>query len=623
MSWPRAMRRGRGGATMSLVNVTFDDLVSDVRRILSGPDGPIALALALGLGAIVETFLYAADPGDRASCLIANLLATLPLVFWRTRLPWVAGVVTFASLVAVASNPTLLTLSGITAQLIVVYLVANRYRRRWSVLLAAPFLVAAVAWSGEDTLAGVMLLVLVVAAQVLGDSRRQRSQAIAERDATRHAMAETQRDQVIMEERARIARELHDVVAHHVSVIAVQAETARLTTPDMPEEGKERLAAIGQTARDSLTELRRLLGVLRADGGPEAARSPQPGLGRLAELDRQRPLGRNTCAADARRRRDAPAAGRRPDGVPDRAGGTHERAATRSGRVRRRHARLRGARASTAGERRRARTAGGRHERPRAARHAGARNHGRRQAEDRPRRRRRLRRRGRAPPLEARAMTVRVVVADDQEIVRAGFAALLETQDDFAVAGTAADGVEAVELCRAERPDVVLMDVRMPSLDGIEATRLLAADGGKRPRILMLTTFDLDEYVYDALSAGASGFLLKDVAAETLFDAVRVVAAGEALLAPAVTRRLIDEFARLRPRAPARPELLEELTPRETEVLCLVAEGLSNDEIAERLVVSKETVKTHVSRVLGKLSLRDRSQAVIVAYESGLVVPRS
>ena len=184
------------------MNVTFDDLVSDVRRILSGPDGPIALALALGLGAIVETLLYAADPGDRASGLIANLLATLPLVFWRTRLPWVAGVVTFASLVAVASNPTLLTLSGITAQLIVVYLVANRYRRRWSVLLAAPFLVAAVAWSDEDSLAGVMLLVLVVAAQVLGDSRRQRSQAIAERDATRHAMAETQRDQVIMEERA-------------------------------------------------------------------------------------------------------------------------------------------------------------------------------------------------------------------------------------------------------------------------------------------------------------------------------------------------------------------------------------------------------------------------------------
>jgi DNA-binding NarL/FixJ family response regulator len=214
------------------------------------------------------------------------------------------------------------------------------------------------------------------------------------------------------------------------------------------------------------------------------------------------------------------------------------------------------------------------------------------------------------------------VVADDQEIVRAGFAALLETQEDFAVAGTAADGEEAVRLCRDEKPDIVLMDVRMPVLDGIEATRRLAADG-KRPRVLVLTTFDLDEYVYDALSAGASGFLLKDVTAETLFEAVRVVAAGDALLDPAVTRRLIGEFARLRPRHPARPELLEDLTKRETEVLRLVAEGLSNDEIAERLVVSKETVKTHVSRVLGKLRLRDRSQAVIVAYESGLVVPRS
>jgi DNA-binding NarL/FixJ family response regulator len=214
------------------------------------------------------------------------------------------------------------------------------------------------------------------------------------------------------------------------------------------------------------------------------------------------------------------------------------------------------------------------------------------------------------------------VVADDQEIVRAGFAALLETQEDFAVAGTAADGEEAVRLCRDEKPDVVLMDVRMPVLDGIEATRRLAEDGA-RPRVLVLTTFDLDEYVYDALSAGASGFLLKDVTAETLFEAVRVVAAGDALLDPAVTRRLIGEFARLRPRQPARPELLEDLTKRETEVLRLVAEGLSNDEIAERLVVSKETVKTHVSRVLGKLRLRDRSQAVIVAYESGLVVPRS
>jgi DNA-binding NarL/FixJ family response regulator len=209
---------------------------------------------------------------------------------------------------------------------------------------------------------------------------------------------------------------------------------------------------------------------------------------------------------------------------------------------------------------------------------------------------------------------IRIVVADDHEVVRGGFAAMLGTQPDFTVVGTAADGAEAVRVCTAEKPDLVLMDVRMPVMDGIEATRQLS--GG--PRVLILTTFDLDEYVFDALRAGASGFLLKDVTAERLFDAVRVVAAGEALLAPTVTTRLIGQFTRLKPRAPVP---LNGLTPRETEVLCLIAEGLSNPEIAERLVVTEETVKTHVSRVLSKLGLRDRTQAVVAAYESGLVVP--
>jgi DNA-binding NarL/FixJ family response regulator len=224
---------------------------------------------------------------------------------------------------------------------------------------------------------------------------------------------------------------------------------------------------------------------------------------------------------------------------------------------------------------------------------------------------------------------VGIVVADDHEVVRAGFAALLETQPDFAVLGTAANGADAVTVCRALRPDVVLMDVRMPGTDGIEATRQLVGDGAAAPpKVLILTTFDLDEYVFDALRAGASGFLLKDVTAERLFEAVRVVAAGEALLAPAVTRRLIAEFARLRPQAArgaagaaVRPGALAALTPRETEVLRLVAEGLSNTEISRRLVVTEETVKTHVSRILSKLGLRDRTQAVVAAYESGLVVP--
>ena len=216
---------------------------------------------------------------------------------------------------------------------------------------------------------------------------------------------------------------------------------------------------------------------------------------------------------------------------------------------------------------------------------------------------------------------VRIVIADDQQIVRDGFAALLDSQPDFTVVGTASDGDEATSICRRLHPDVILMDVRMPGMDGIEATRRLAADADL-PRVLILTTFDLDEYVYDALRAGASGFLLKDVTAERLFDAVRIIAAGDALLAPNVTRRLITEFARQRPEpAAAINPRLDELTPRETEILRLLAEGLSNPEIAARLVVTEETVKTHVSRVLRKLGLRDRTQAVIAAYETGLVTP--
>jgi DNA-binding NarL/FixJ family response regulator len=218
--------------------------------------------------------------------------------------------------------------------------------------------------------------------------------------------------------------------------------------------------------------------------------------------------------------------------------------------------------------------------------------------------------------------TISIVVADDHEVVRAGFAALLDTQPDFTVLAVAADGAQAVTACRELGPDVVLMDVRMPGTDGIEATRQITAASASK--VLILTTFDLDEYVFDALRAGASGFLLKDVTAERLFEAVRVVAAGEALLAPAITRRLISEFARIRPPAAAAsapPAALGTLTPRETEVLRLIAEGLSNPEIASRLVVTEETIKTHVSRVLAKLGLRDRTQAVVTAYESGLVVP--
>lgn len=217
---------------------------------------------------------------------------------------------------------------------------------------------------------------------------------------------------------------------------------------------------------------------------------------------------------------------------------------------------------------------------------------------------------------------IRVLLADDQALVRAGFRALLEVQDGIEVAGEATDGADAYRKAAELAPDVILMDIRMPGTDGLEATRLITADEAlSGVRILILTTFELDEYVFEALHGGASGFLLKDVEPDELREAVRIVARGEALLAPSVTRRLIQEFVSQPGRHRPPPERLEQLTEREREVLGLVALGLSNQEIAERLVISPATAKTHVSRAMGKLNVRDRAQLVVVAYEAGLVRP--
>jgi DNA-binding NarL/FixJ family response regulator len=217
---------------------------------------------------------------------------------------------------------------------------------------------------------------------------------------------------------------------------------------------------------------------------------------------------------------------------------------------------------------------------------------------------------------------IRVLLADDQALVRAGFSALLDAQDDIEVVGEAFDGAEAVQLATQLKPDVVLMDIRMPGVDGLEATRRIGADPDLAAvRVIMLTTFDLDEHVFEALSSGASGFLVKDTEPTELLRAVRVVAGGEALLAPSITRRLIAEFAAQRPRSGPAPAELEELTEREREVVGLVALGLSNEEIAETLVISPATAKTHVSRAMMKVGARDRAQLVVLAYQSGLVSP--
>jgi DNA-binding NarL/FixJ family response regulator len=218
-------------------------------------------------------------------------------------------------------------------------------------------------------------------------------------------------------------------------------------------------------------------------------------------------------------------------------------------------------------------------------------------------------------------LSIRVVLVDDQALVRGGFKALLNSDPDIEVVGEATNGAEAVAVARAEKPDVMLMDVRMPEMDGLEATRqILASSEASATRVLVLTTFDLDEYVYEGLRAGASGFVLKDIEPAELISAVHVIARGEALLAPSITRRLIVEFAsKRRPQTAVVSQRLSELTEREREVLVLIARGMNNDEIAEELVISPATSKTHVSRIMSKLEARDRAQLVVIAYESGLV----
>ncbi len=455
-----------------------------------------------------------------------------------------------------------------------------------------------------------MLAAVVVGGRAIA-RRRAEADRLTELNADLERRKEADSLAAVEAERARIARELHDVVAHAVSVIVVQAQAAGRVLEGEQTSARESLNAIESTARTALVEMRRLLEMLRPeDEGTGLV--PQPGLDQLGALVSQvREAGLDVDLRVEGERRAVPA------GVDLSAFRIVQEALTNvlkhAGPARaevtlRYHPgeiELEVVDDGAAAPRGRPGTW------PPGDARAG-RGRGR-TCRNWPASRNWLRR-----PRLAAHVSIRIVIADDQELVRTGFRKILESEPGLEVVAEAADGGEAVEAVLLHRPHVVLMDVRMPRLDGIEATREVSGIA----RVLIVTTFDLDEYVFEAIRAGASGFLLKDAPADELIRAIRVVAEGQALLAPSVTRRLVEEFAR-RPRPAERPAAFSELTPRELEVLGLLARGLSNVEIAAELVVGDATVKTHVARILQKLGLRDRVQAVVLAYEAGLVQPGS
>ncbi len=472
-------------------------------------------------------------------------------------------------------------------------------------------------WLGDFGFIAFVFTIAWLAGLALGSQLSAAAQAI-QRAEHLEREREAEARAAVAEERARIARELHDVVGHSVSVMTVQASAVRrLLTPEQERE-REALLVVEQTGREALAEMRRLVGVLRR---PEEAPAlvPQPSLEHVRKLVEQtREAGLPTQlnvegeASPLPAGIDLTAYRLVQEGLTNalkHANATQAEVLVRYegdgvelGRPRQRH-------------RRRKR----RRERTRARRHARARVGLRRQARGRADGARRLRA-ARAPAGHG-CVSVRVLIVDDQALVRTGFRMILEAETDIEVVGEAPDGAQAIEEALRLEPDVVLMDVRMPELDGIEATRRLLSNGASSTKVVMLTTFDMDEYVYDALRAGASGFLLKDVPPEQLIDGIRAVANGDALLAPSITRRLIEEFVRAAPTRTEQPAGLAELTSREVEVLRLIARGFSNAEIAKELFVSETTVKTHVAHVLMKLDVRDRVQAVVLAYESGIVQP--
>ncbi len=426
--------------------------------------------------------------------------------------------------------------------------------------------------------------------------------------------SEQLRDQAVREERDRIARELHDVIAHSVSAMVVQTAAAQDLVRTHPDRAAAMLQGVADTGRRALEETGRLLHLIR-DDADELGLRPAPGLADVPDLVE----GFRDSGLEVADELALPAE-TLPGGVDVSAYRVVQELLTNALKYGAGPARLV---VATEPDRLRISCAnpvsgvlGGARLRARAPRHRRARGdagrHPRPRWEQRP-----VRGRGRHPAGGGRDVS-RVAIADDQELVRSGLQLVLEARG-CEVVGTAGDGREAVEMVRRTTPDVVLMDIRMPVMDGIAATRALTA-AGVPTKVLVLTTYDLDRYVYDALEAGAAGFLLKATPPDRLVEGIRTVSAGESLLAPSLTRRLIEEYLR-HPPADGGSGPVDELTEREREVLVLMARGLSNDDIAAELVVAPATVKTHVNRVLAKLGVVSRVQAVVLAYETGLVLP--